>query len=147
MDYKNAKIYALRSHQTELIYIGSTASTLVKRFYHHKHKNNICTAREILKYADAYIELLEAFPCGSKIELHKREGELIRTNNCVNKNIAGRTLCEYNADNKEQKAETHAKYYAEHKEKIAERRAKYYAEHKEQYAERQAKYRAKKKTI
>jgi hypothetical protein len=36
MDYKNGKIYAIRSYQTEDIYIGSTLQTLTKRLSKHK---------------------------------------------------------------------------------------------------------------
>ena len=51
---------------------------------------------KILQLGDAYIELLENFPCSCKTELNKREGELMRENkNCINKNIAGRTIEQY----------------------------------------------------
>jgi hypothetical protein len=33
--------------------------------------------------------------------LHRREGELIRSNNCVNKFIAGRTKQEYRDENRD----------------------------------------------
>ena len=36
MDYKNGKIYTIRSHQTDEIYIGSTTQTLTKRLSKHK---------------------------------------------------------------------------------------------------------------
>ena len=86
MDYKNGKIYTSRSHQTDKFYIGSTCSTLIKRLSQHKSKWNDTTAKEILTYQDYYIELLELYPCNSKMELNKREGELIRLhkNMCVN---------------------------------------------------------------
>lgn len=88
MNYKNGKIYAIRSYQTEEIYIGSTTQTLTKRL--SSHKRNICNSKLILQYPDAYIELIENFPCNSKEELNRKEGEHIRANNCVNKE-AGRT--------------------------------------------------------
>jgi hypothetical protein len=54
----------------------------------------------ILAYSDAYIELIEDFPCGSKKELSRREGELIlkHKDNVVNKMVAGRTVVEYNRE-------------------------------------------------
>ena len=67
MDYKNGKIYAIRSHQTEQIYIGSTTQPLTKRLSKHKAQN--CSSRLILQYEDAYIELIENFPCESKTDL------------------------------------------------------------------------------
>jgi hypothetical protein len=43
------------------------------------------------KYDDVRIELIEEFPCENKMELNKREGHYIRTLDCVNKVIPGRT--------------------------------------------------------
>jgi hypothetical protein len=95
-DYSNGKIYAIRSHRTEEFYIGSTIQPLSVRIGGHKANYNTyirtkkscyCSSAEILKYNDFYIELLELYPCNSKDELCKREGELIRLNNCVNKAI------------------------------------------------------------
>jgi hypothetical protein len=85
--YENGKIYTIRSNQSDKYYIGSTCSPLNKRLYEHKRsykryldgKLKMKTASyEIVKFDDAYIELLELFPCQTKIELIKREGELIR---------------------------------------------------------------------
>lgn len=103
MDYSNGKIYTIRSHQTEKYYIGSTTAPLVKRFSQHNcnyNKNKHSNIVEIFKHGDAYIELLEDFPCKNKNELNKREGELIRENknNCVNINIPCRTPYEQRKD-------------------------------------------------
>ena len=113
-DYKQGKIYCIRSHQTEQLYIGSTTKTLAQRLA--KHKSNMKSGNrsviEILQYEDAYIELIELFPCNSKEELNKKEGEHIRTNNCVNKQIAGRTLKEY-LETKKEKIKEYMKEYRE----------------------------------
>jgi hypothetical protein len=113
-DYKQGKIYCIRSYQTEQIYIGSTTKTLAQRLA--KHKSNMKSGNrsviEILQYEDAYIELIELFPCNSKEELNKKEGEHIRTNNCVNKQIAGRTLKEY-LETKKEKIKEYMKEYRE----------------------------------
>ena len=110
MDYKNGKIYTIRSHQTDKIYIGSTTQPLSKRFHCHKgryiislsRKTNYITSFEIIKYGDAYIELLEEFPCETKDQLHKREGECIRNEpNCVNKFVPGRTTKQYREEHKD----------------------------------------------
>ena len=108
VDYNNGKIYTIRSHQTEYIYIGSTCSPLHKRLHYHKSDykkwirtgNKYMTSFEIMKYDDAYIELLEDYPCPSKTHLNRREGRFIRNMDCVNKFVAGRTRCEYYQDNK-----------------------------------------------
>jgi hypothetical protein len=100
-DYQDGKIYTLRSHHTEDIYIGSTIQSLSCRKSKHKTdyklfldgKAKAKSSSKMMKYDDVYIELLELFPCNSRMELEKREGELMRIhlNKIVNKNIAGRT--------------------------------------------------------
>jgi hypothetical protein len=42
-----------------------------------------------------YIYIYEDFPCNSKQELNRREGEVIREIGTINKQIAGRTKKEY----------------------------------------------------
>jgi len=105
--YHNGKIYAIRSHQTPDVYIGATCTTLTKRLSehksHYKKNNKYYTSFEILKYPDYYIELVEEVKCENKMELTRREGQIIReTENCVNKVIAGRTNREWREDNKEE---------------------------------------------
>lgn len=46
------------------------------------------------------ITLKEKFPCNDNDELHARERFYIDNNDCVNKNIPGRTAEEYKNDNK-----------------------------------------------
>jgi hypothetical protein len=143
MDYKNGKIYTIRSHQTDQFYIGSTCSPLSKRLYEHKNsykcylngKSYFITSFEIVKYDDVYIELLEEYPCENKMMLRKREGELIRDNTCVNKYIAGRNQKEYKEQNKYKINEYIQKYREENKEQINEYRKKYRELNKEQINE------------
>jgi hypothetical protein len=99
----NGKIYTIRSPHTEKFYIGSTIQKyLSDRMYTHR-KNNTSSSSEIIKLGDAYIELIENYKCNTKEELRKREGELIRLNkdNCVNKQIAGRSNKQWREENKE----------------------------------------------
>ena len=135
-NFANAKIYAIRSHQTEQIYIGSTTQPLYKRF--HRHKTMYCSSKEIMKYPDCYIELLENYACSDKNELHRREGELIRLHNCVNKNIAGRTPVEYKVDNKDFLFARDKQYREDNKQKITEKYncfcgGKYINSHKQEH--------------
>jgi hypothetical protein len=118
--FLQSKIYTIRSHQTDDIYIGSTTQLLCKRLSNHKNtykhylagKYHNVTSYKIIKYEDCYIELLEAFPCETKEQLHKREGELIRSHKCVNKCIPGRIQSEYYQNNietiKEKQSEKHS---------------------------------------
>ena len=127
MDYKNGKIHSIRSYQTENIYIGSTIQQLSKRLSKHKSnyklwkdgKYHYVSSYEILKYEDYYIELIEIYPCETKIELEKREGELIRqNNNAINKIIVGRTPKEYQEYNKDKFRLKRLEKYNNNKDKI-----------------------------
>ena len=128
MDYKNGKIYSIRSYQTEDVYIGSTCQPLFKRLYDHRNnykrylnnKYHYVTSFEIIKLDDNYIELIELFPCNCKDELFKREGEIIREMDCVNKTIAGRSMKEYYENNKDKIKEYVKEYRENNKDKINE---------------------------
>ena len=123
-DYKKGKIYAIKSKETEEVYIGSTCSTLKDRFCKHKSafktgKKRIGEARKILKYADAYIELIEECSCETKRELLDKEGEVIKnTPNCVNTQIQGRTMAQYRIDNAEKLKQQSKEYREKNKEKV-----------------------------
>ena len=148
MDYNNGKIYTIRSYQTDDIYIGSTTQTLTKRLSTHKSNfkrwkkgtQHYVTSYDIIKYDDVYIELLELWPCSNKMELCRREGELIRSMDCLNKNVAGRTPKEYRDENKEKIKERHKEYRDENKEKIKENKKEFYQENKEKIKEYKKEY-------
>lgn len=139
-DFKNGKIYKLWSPEGDDIYIGSTTQTLSQRKGKHKisYNNNGCFSSKILfeKYNDVRIELIEDFPCDNKQQLNAREGHYIRTLNCVNKRIEGRTLKEYYQDHKEEMKE----YREEHKEEKKEYMKQYREEHKEEIKEYKKEY-------
>jgi hypothetical protein len=126
--YENGKIYTIRSHMTEKYYIGSTCMPLHKRLHNHRthYKNwlkdnaNYITSYELLKYDDVYIELLEDVKCNNKMELLKREGELIRQykDKIFNMNIPNRTIKEWTEDNKDNIKVRMKKYYQDNKETI-----------------------------
>lgn len=92
-DYQQSKLYALRSYQTDDIFIGSTTQNLSKLMVSHRikykkyldGKYSYNTSFELLKYPDVYIELIKNVPCNSKEELVKLERLEIRNNDCVNK--------------------------------------------------------------
>lgn len=129
--YARGKIYAIKSYLTEEVYIGSTCEiTLSRRMAQHRSilkrflrlGVNPITSRHILQHGDAYIELLENFPCNTKDELHKREGYHIRNSNCVNKYIPGRTPLEYRTDNVELIKQNNKQYRNENAESIKQYR-------------------------
>ena len=151
MDTKtyNGKIYSIRSHQTDLIYIGSTTEKrLSARFCKHRasfkayttEKGCYYTSFEILKFDDAYIELIEEVKDKTKDELGKLEGEHIRNNKCVNKRIEGRTMKEYRDENKDSAKE----YVKNNKDKLQEYHKEYYDINKDKWKYNKEKYEAKK---
>lgn len=110
LDYKYGKIYVIRSYKTNLVYVGSTTQHLCQRMSKHrinykqwlKNGTGFMTSYKLLDFDDAYIELLEEYPCENKNQLQRKEGEYIRNmENVVNKFIAGRTHAEYKKDNRD----------------------------------------------
>ena len=132
-NFQNSKIYYIRSHQTDKIYIGSTTQPLSVRFGEHKRKP--CTSRQILAFDDAHIELLEEFPCANKMQLNRREGELIRLHDCVNKRLAGRTSAEYRGEHKTEIKEQTKQYCIDNKQTIDKKNKEYNENNKEHLRE------------
>jgi hypothetical protein len=146
-NYQNGKIYSIRSYQTDMVYIGSTTQSLAKRIGGHKvnykaysvNGKRYISSYEIIKYPDAYVELIEVFPCSNKMELHRREGEIIRaTDNTTNRRIAGRTDQEYRTDN----ADKIKQYYQDNKDILKYKKKQYRTENATTIKEQSKQYRA-----
>ena len=171
-NYQNGKIYTVRSRsRPDLVYVGSTIQPLSVRMGMHRQSRNDCTSKQIVDIGDAYIELIELYPCSSKEELNRREGHFQRSMDCVNRRIEGRTHAEYYVDNKEafqryneENKEYRAaqaklyqinnketivaqrkQHYVENKDVISEQRRQYYIENKESITERKKIYNAENK--
>ena len=110
--YRKGKIYTIRSHLTDRVYVGSTITTLSRRIGKHRsdykvYKNG--KGSKVMVYdlfdqdPNCYIELHEYYPCNNKEELNKREGQVMRKLNYVNRCIAGRTKQEYKKQYRKQK--------------------------------------------
>ena len=108
-NYQLSKVYQIVCLTTGQKYVGSTTQkTLAERLAGHVRsfkcwkngKSNFVTSFTILEQGNYQIELLEAYPCGSKDELNAREGKYIQALECVNKNVAGRTKEDWYEDNK-----------------------------------------------
>jgi len=143
MDYQKGKIYKIESHLGDKIYIGSTTKEyLSQRMTAHrgdfskwkqgKH-NNVSSYELFEEYGieNCEIILLELYPCNSKDELSAKEAHYIKTLNCVNKVIPGRTQKQYVQDNKDKIKVRKMKYYQDNKDKIKEQQKKYDETHKE----------------
>ena len=126
VNYGKSKIYCIKSYQTDLVYYGSTTQLLCIRIAKHKDHckryvkgtKHYITSYEIIKFEDAYIELLENYPCNTKEELITRERHYIENNKCVNKTIPGRSVAEYYQDHKDRLLKYHAKYRKNNREQI-----------------------------
>jgi hypothetical protein len=139
--YASGKIYQIISPDGSK-YIGSTISTLVSRFGNHRRlykswKNgktrhiSVFTIFDVHGVENCKIELIEAFPCSSKKELEKREGEIIKNTTCINQLVAGRTPEEYRNDNKDTLKQKFKVFYEENKEREQQRVKQYYIENKD----------------
>jgi len=125
-DYQKGKIYKLYSNESpDEIYIGSTTQSLCRRKQGHKDKKN-CNSKILFeKYEQVIIELIEYFPCNTREELNKKEGEYIRMTDCINKEIAGRTKKEWREENLDIIKEKNKVYREQNKDKIKEKNKKY----------------------
>ena len=135
-NYQDSKIYTVRSPNIDKYYLGSTTQLLCRRMSKHNMKET-CSSKIIINAGEAYIELLENYPCNNKEELRKREGELIRLHkdNLVNINIAGRTKEETNKLRYERKKDDINKYnklnYQNNKSSRQEKQNQYYQDNKD----------------
>jgi hypothetical protein len=145
-DYSKGKIYTIRCRTDDTkIYVGSTIQPLSKRWGGHKidslRGSNMLLYQTINNdWNNWYIELYELYPCNSKEELLKREGQLIREIGNLNKVITDRTPKEYRETHKDRKAETHKEWYEMNKDKIVEKKKEYYESNKEKIFERRKEY-------
>lgn len=129
-DYSKAKIYTLRCYTNqELIYVGSTVQDLCERFASHRRDSIKWPDRklyhEVFKsgWKNWYIELYELFPCSSKEELKKREGEIQRLIGTLNMRMEARTY--------EEMKELQQKYRDENRDLINQKQRKYIEQNKE----------------
>ena len=144
--YQNGKIYKLVSAKTDKIYIGSTCNPLYKRLWQHKsaskNLNKCYTAKELVKFDDCKIILIEDFPCERKEQLTARERYHIEQNIhiCVNKGIPTRTIKEWYQQNKDKIAEHMKEYYEQNKDTIAQQKKEYYEQNKDKKVEYNKEY-------
>ena len=131
-DYQKGKIYRIWDNGYNKCYIGSTCEELNRRMTGHRknykiHKRDGKGFTTADMMFDEYgienckIELMENFPCNTKAELHAGEGKHQRENDCINKNIAGRSMKQYCQDKKEHLGEYNKQRYQRKRDTILER--------------------------
>tara|TARA_R110001632_G_scaffold232377_1_gene373020 strand:+ start:418 stop:933 length:516 start_codon:yes stop_codon:yes gene_type:complete len=144
-DYSKSKIYKIVCNTTGLVYYGSTVQTLKRRLNGHKtdiKRGKTCSSKLVLENNNFEIILVENFPCETRKELLRREGEHQVTSDCVNNNIAGRSREEIKRKKKEHYHRNKEKYnqqskehYHRNKEKCNQQSKEYYEKNKEKQRE------------
>ena len=138
--FKDGKIYRIVSENNNKVYYGSTTLPLSYRMTNHKSYWKIFRKGKgiflsVFETFDNFglencqIELVEAYPCSSKLELTRRERFYIANNECINRSIPSRT-----------KDESYRTWVDQNRDKIQEYARASYHRRKEQVA---AKARAK----
>jgi hypothetical protein len=82
--YQSGKIYKIVGSNHNKIYVGSTISTLKRRFSQHKRNRGNCSAKQLLNDDKVEIILIEYFPCNSSKELKIRERYFYEKYDCIN---------------------------------------------------------------
>ena len=140
VNYQLAKIYKIEplnpEHDSD-VYIGSTCeASLAHRLASHRRnykswkKGNGSHVRSFDlfdKYGEnCQILLFESYPCLNKDELRKKEGYYIKTIQCVNKLVAGRTAKEFSKQYYENNREHIKEHYKNNRDHIKEIHKQYY---------------------
>lgn len=124
-DYSKGKIYRIVGGDG--VYIGSTTRDLRFRWTEHTYAYKKGGSRSVFELFNKYgvdncrIELVEEYPCTTRQELHRREGEVIKECQCVNSLIAGRTSAEWYNDTIEIRRLQQKEWEERNKEKRAKR--------------------------
>jgi len=152
-NYENGLIYKLCCKDANItyIYIGSTTS-----FRHRKAQHKNCCYNENKRGYNCHVYkfirdngnwenwdmvLVEYYPCKTKLELEKREREIIEElKPTLNKQIPTRTIKEWHDDNKEKLLEERKIYYETNKEKIKEQKKEWRDVNKEKIKEKAKEY-------
>lgn len=144
-DYSNGKIYTIRNKiNDKLIYVGSSIEIyLSKRFQKHKSQNNCYLYKYINEpinntcWEDWYIELYEEYPCENKLQLCKRENEIIRQIATINKigyltdEMKKDKVKQWREENKEAIKEKSKKYHEKNRDELLAKKKEYNDKNKE----------------
>lgn len=131
--YSDGKIYKIINDE-EQTYIGSTISSLNRRFWDHKSScktnNKPAISKTIFEGTNPRIELIEDFSCETKKELLTRENWYIRNMECINLRPAIKDdIC---IKNRKEYMKPYLKsYYEENRDKLKKQNMEYYEQNKE----------------
>jgi hypothetical protein len=129
---------------TGLTYYGSTVNPISKRVSQHrcefKSSGGKYSSRQVLVGGNYDYILVEEFSCENKDQLHRRERYYIENNECVNKQIPGRTLKEYSEQNKDKISVQQKEYYEQNKDKLLSYQKEYREQNKDKISVQQKEY-------
>jgi hypothetical protein len=142
--YKTGKIYTIRNKNDDTqVYVGSTIQSLGCRMSKHKHDGNTerCKGWSLYRiidnnWDDWELTLFALYPCNSKAELCRREGEVIREIGTLNQRIAGRTIKERYVEDKAKIAGKMKEYYIRKQDEIKKQKKDYYIRNRDTIREK-----------
>jgi hypothetical protein len=141
MELLQGSVYKITSKQTTDIYIGSTIQRLDCRLNRHRSNGNTCSSKEIVKYEDAVIELIETVYYTNIKELRDKELEYIIANREICVNVIrykdyNEWFEEYREKNREKIRERHKEYCEKNREYWKKYWKEYYEKNREKIRER-----------
>ena len=145
--YASSKIHKVVDNAYTMCYYGSTTMQLSRRMAKHRlhyrlfgegkfSRISVFDIFEAHGVHNCKIELVEECPCESKEQLNQREGFHVRSNECVNKNIPGRTLAEWLEDTRDHRLQMALSWQAANPEKVKEADKKYRSNHLQKIKDR-----------
>ena len=141
-NYSNGKIYKVLNSIDNEVYVGSTIEPICKRMWKHRYDSKRRVQYKLYEHMNKlglehfYIELIEAYKCNSKEELLAKEGEWIRRVGTLNKQIAGRTKQQWEADEHERRMKQMKEYREQHEKELKEYFKKRYEQNKDEINQR-----------
>ena len=145
-ELQTGTVYRIWSPSSPDCYVGATIQELSSRKSGHRADMKRWSADktklyyssyEVLRFPDAKIEWLETVQFKTRAQLAAREGHWIRTLDCVNKQVAGRTVAEYYVDHREALLKKSIEYHAAHRDEMNAYTKQYDAAHRVEKAARQ----------
>ena len=144
--YQFGVSYKITSNKNTETYIGSTTMDIETRLIKHKcdakqrpHLSKFFTFMNEHGRDDFDIDIVEEYPCETKEQLEKREGEIIREMGTLNQRKAGRTRKEYKQEFAEYlkvfARENKKKWRTENREHYVEKERGYKKTYREKYKE------------
>ena len=148
-------IYRIVCNETGEVYYGSSKHSLNQRMSQHKNgckrwkegKTAYLTSYQIIHRGNYSYSLIETVECEDKKQLEAVERKYIDNNECINKNIPGRTMKEWYDENQDTIIEQRKTNYSKNKVQVKEHMKEYRHINRDVINDRQRQRRAKAKEL